>query len=197
MIIIIIFYITPEFLHYQYPRRNSGFYDENCARMDQGKAWPPNAPGARKLKMIFSSKLKIQILTSTPENNTHILGEQMHSSNEITQRCPQRHATPTSKYQFFEKHGKQYHEHGLRRWDCCQTSREGCRGCHSLKWKHPDKTKSPWGRFTILDLVTTEALALLGFSHAPVIAPLLNLCQVLVTECSNSRSVCRLTNNCQ
>ena len=32
----------------------------------------------------------------------------MHSSNEVTQRCPQRQASPTSKYQFFERHGRQY-----------------------------------------------------------------------------------------
>ena len=28
----------------------------------------------------------------------------------------------------------------------------------------PDKTKSPWGWFTVLDLLTTKALVLLGFS---------------------------------
>ena len=32
----------------------------------------------------------------------------MHNCNEITQRCPQIHVSPTSKYQFSERHGKQY-----------------------------------------------------------------------------------------
>ena len=50
-----------------------------------------------------------------PENNTQGFGEQMHSSNEATQRCPQRHASPTSKYQLFERHERQYHVHGFRR----------------------------------------------------------------------------------
>ena len=30
--------------------------------------------------------------------------------------------------------------------------------------KTSDKTKSPWGQFTVLDLLTTRALVLLGFS---------------------------------
>ena len=30
----------------------------------------------------------IHQLISTPENNAQGLGEQMHSSNEVTQRCP-------------------------------------------------------------------------------------------------------------
>ena len=61
-----------------------------------------------KLKMTFSSR---------PTHRRRILKdrEQMHSSNEaVTQRCPQGQASPTSKYQFFERHEKQYHARGLR-----------------------------------------------------------------------------------
>ena len=82
-----------------------------------------------KLKMTFSSRLP------TPENNAKGLGEQMHGSNETTQRCPQRNAAPTSKYQFIERHGRQYHARGLRRWAFCQTSRQECRGWDQRKWK--------------------------------------------------------------
>ena len=64
----------------------------------QDKAWPPNAPGARE------AEYDIQRQTPTPENNTQGLGEPMHNSNEAAQRCPQRHASPTSKYHFFERH---------------------------------------------------------------------------------------------
>ena len=39
----------------------------------------------------------IQQQTITLENNTQGLGEQIHNSNEVTQRCPQRNALPTSK----------------------------------------------------------------------------------------------------
>ena len=68
-------------------------------KSDQGKACPPNGgPGAREAENDIPQQ------THTPENNTQGLGEQMHSSNEATQRCPQRHASPTSKYQFFERH---------------------------------------------------------------------------------------------
>ena len=69
---------------------------------DQGKDWPPNKPGAQE------AAGDIQQLTPTPENNTQRLGEQMHNSNKVTQRCPQRHASPTSsKYQFSEINKKQ------------------------------------------------------------------------------------------
>ena len=58
----------------------------------------------------------------TLENNAQGLGEQMQNSNEVTQWCPQIYVSQTSKYQFPERHGKQYHAYGLRRCACCQTS---------------------------------------------------------------------------
>ena len=73
-----------------------------------GTAWLPNTPGAREAEGDIQ-----QLMTLTPENNTNGLGEEMHNSNEVT--CPQRHASPTSKYQLSERHEKQYHAHGLRR----------------------------------------------------------------------------------
>ena len=72
--------------------------DTTTRKSDQVKAWPPNTPGARE------AEDDIQQLTPTPENNTQGFGEQMHSSNEATQMCPQRLASPTSKYQFIERH---------------------------------------------------------------------------------------------
>ena len=83
--------------------------DTTTVKSDQGEAWPLNTPGARE------AEDGIQQQIPTPENNTQGLGEQMHSRNEATQRCPQRHASPTSKYQFFERHGRQYPAHGLQR----------------------------------------------------------------------------------
>ena len=79
--------------------------DTPTRKPDQGKAWPPNTHGAQEAEPVRSP---------TPENGTEGLEEQMHSSNETTQRCPQRHASPTSKYQLFVRHGRQYHEHCLR-----------------------------------------------------------------------------------
>ena len=64
-----------------------------------------NTPGPREAEDI------IQQQTTTPENKTQGLEEQMRSSYEATQRCPQRHASPTSKYQFFERHERQYNKH--------------------------------------------------------------------------------------
>ena len=61
-------------------------------KTNQGEAWPPNTPGSREVEDDIQKK------THTPENNTQGLGEQMHSSNEATQRCPERHASPTPKY---------------------------------------------------------------------------------------------------
>ena len=68
----------------------------------------PNTPGAQE------AEGDIQQLTPTPENNTQGLGEQMKNNNEVTQRCPQVYVSPNSKYQFSERHGKQYQATGLR-----------------------------------------------------------------------------------
>ena len=59
---------------------------------DNGKAKPLNAPGAQE------AEDDIQQLTHALENNTQGLREQMYNSNEVTQRCPQRYVSPTSKY---------------------------------------------------------------------------------------------------
>ena len=83
--------------------------DTTTTNSDRGKAWPPNTPGARE------AEDDIQQQTITAENNTLGLAEQMHSSNKATQRCPQKQASPTSKYQFFESHERQYYAYGLRR----------------------------------------------------------------------------------
>ena len=67
-------------------------------------ACPPNASGARE------AEDGIQQQPPTSENNSQGLGGQMQKQHEATQRCSQRHASPTSKYQFFERHERQYHE---------------------------------------------------------------------------------------
>ena len=82
--------------------------DTTTRNSDQVKAWPPYTPGAQE------AEGDIQQLTPTPENNTQGLGEQMQNSNEVTQRCPQIFVSPTSKYQFSERHGKQCNAHDLQ-----------------------------------------------------------------------------------
>ena len=67
-------------------------------------------PGAREHR-----RSGVRQQTPTPENNTQGLGEQMQSSIEATQRCPQRYASLTSKYQFFQRHVRQYRALGIRR----------------------------------------------------------------------------------
>ena len=50
-------------------------------------------PGHR-IHLALRSWSDIQQLTPTPENNTQGFGEQMESSNEVTQRCPQIYVSP-------------------------------------------------------------------------------------------------------
>ena len=76
-----------------------------------------------------------QQLTPKPENDTRGLGEVMHNSNKVRQRCPQGQASPTSNYQFAERQEIQYHAHGLRRWACCQTLCQGCLSWDQREWK--------------------------------------------------------------
>ena len=87
----------------------------------------------------------------------------MQNSNSVTQMCPHIYVSPTSKYQFSERHGEQYHAHGLRMWDCCQASRQGCRGYSTSSDRNPRqgqvtmlRVHSPWS--------TTKALVMLWFS---------------------------------
>ena len=79
--------------------------DTMTRKSDQGNAWPKNTPDAQE------AEDDIQQQTPKLEKNTQGLGEQMQSSNEATQRYPQRQASTTSKYQFFERQGRQYHAH--------------------------------------------------------------------------------------
>ena len=58
--------------------------DTTTRNSDRGKDWSPNTLGARE------TEGDSQQLTRTSENNTGGLGEQMHNSNEVTQRCQQR-----------------------------------------------------------------------------------------------------------
>ena len=53
--------------------------------------------------------MALEKLKISKENKGLGLGEEMQSSNEATQRYLQRQASPTSKYQLFERHGRQYH----------------------------------------------------------------------------------------
>ena len=75
--------------------------DESTKRyLGREKPFPPDAPGARKADgeshpLIFSSGW-----LTTQEYNTQGLGSQMYNSNEVTQKCQQRHSSPTTKYQF-------------------------------------------------------------------------------------------------
>ena len=71
--------------------------DTTARKSDPGKARSPKTPAARLAEDV------IQQQTPTPENTTQGLGEQMHSSNEATQRCPQSQASPITKYQYFER----------------------------------------------------------------------------------------------
>ena len=87
----------------------------------------------------------------------------MNSSNEATQRCPQRHASPVSKYQFVERHERQYPHMVFEAEPAVKLGKENIEVGTSANGTQ-DKTKSPWGGFTVLDQLITKAIILLGFS---------------------------------
>ena len=92
------------------------------------------------------------------------VGEQMHDSTEITQLYPQRFASPNTKYQFSGRHDWQYHEHGLRKWACCQTSRHARMSRLGLvRMENPrQKQVTLLGGFPVLDLKVAG-----GCKHRP------------------------------
>ena len=84
------------------------------------------------------------------------------------------YVTPSSKYQFSERHGKQCHAQGLETELAAvehhaKDVEVGIAGIET-----PDKTKSPWGWFTVLDQLTTNVLVGIWY-HAPVISSSLTL----------------------
>ena len=78
-------------------------------------------------------------------------------------RGVQRHASPTSKYQFFEN---TVDDTTHMVFECQPAVKLHNKNIEVLTCANgnPDKTKSQWGGFTVLDLLTTKALVLLGFS---------------------------------
>ena len=104
---------------------------------DQGKAWPPNTPGAREAE----DDIQQQIPTS--ENNTQGLGEQMHISSEAIQRCPQRHPSPTSKYQLFENTGDNK-THMVFDGEPAVKPPQRMSRLRLAQMETPDMTKTPW-----------------------------------------------------
>ena len=67
----------------------------NMTSMTQQKTMDRAKPGTEHTRSSRSWRWH-SAADPTPENNTQGLKEQMHSSNETTQRCPQRHDSPTS-----------------------------------------------------------------------------------------------------
>ena len=51
----------------------------------------PTVPDAREAEGVSIQPIPTQ------ENNTQGVGAQMHNSNEVNQRYPQKHSSPTSK----------------------------------------------------------------------------------------------------
>ena len=124
--------------------------DTATRNSDQGKAWPPNTPGAQE------AEDDIQQQTPTPKNNTHGLGDQIHSSNEVTKVHNEVHIHQfqntiflrdtrdiTTHMVFEDKLVVKLHAKNIE----VGTIANGT----------PDKTKSPWGGFTVQDLLTTIA----------------------------------------
>ena len=102
-----------------------------------------------------------QQLTPTLENHTPGLGQQMHNSNEVTPRCPQSHASPTSKYQFSARHEKQYHA-----FECELAVKLHAKDVNAETSANgkPRQDQATMRGFTVLDLLTPKSLLSLGFS---------------------------------
>ena len=144
---------------------------------------------------------KMKTFSSRPPHRRTILKDWenkcIHGSNEATQRCPQRQVSPTSKYQSLRDTGD-------------NTTPMVFEGEPALKLQAKNvKVGTSSNGNLRQDQFTMERVGSPGSTnhyilsfvriqhHAPVIAPLLNPCQVPVKGGSNCRSVCWLANNCQ
>ena len=109
-----------------------------------------------------------------------------------------RHASPTLKYQFFERQGRQYHAHDLRRWACIKLHAKNVKvgTCTNRNARQDQVTV---GRGDNPASTHQYCLSFVNIQHhAPVIAPQLNLAKSLLWEAATAcRSVCWLANNCQ
>ena len=119
--------------------------------------WPPNTPGAQE------AEGDIQQLTPTPKNNTQGLGEQMQSRNEVTQRYLQIYVSPTSNTNFLTDTGNNTTHMVFEGELAAELPAKDVEVGTNSDRNH-DKTKSPWRGPTVLDLLMTKDLVLLGFS---------------------------------
>ena len=112
----------------------------------------------------------------------------MHNINEETQRCPQRYTShhiqnPSSLRNTRNSTTYMVIEGSLLLNFTPRMSRLGL-----VRMKTTDKTKSPWGEFTVLDLLTLTPQCCYDSYHLSVLAPLLNPSQIPDKGGSNSRS---------
>ena len=102
---------------------------------------------------------------STPENSSSSIIRRTNTKlqRRYTEVCKNIRFT-TSKYQFSETLGKLYSGTWSLKVSFISNVQPGMSRLGPARIETPDKTKSPWGGFTALDLLTTKALVLLGFS---------------------------------
>ena len=131
--------------------------DTTTRKSDQGKAWPPNTPGAQE------AEDDIQQKTPTPENNTEGLGDkclvatkQHRGIHKETLHQPQNTISlrdtrdNTTRIVFEFEPTVKLHSKNVE----VETSGDG----------NPRQDQVTMGGFTVLDLPTTNALVMVGFS---------------------------------
>ena len=165
--------------------------DTTSRKSDQGKGWPPNTQGARE------AEDDIQQQTHAPENNTQGLVEQMHSSNEATQRYPHRQASHQNTNSLRDMGDNTTHKVFEGGPAVKLLTKNIQVGTIANGNPRQDQNHHAWIGFTVLDLLTTHSLSFVRIQyHAPVTTPLLNPSQVPVKGGNSNRSICLLANNC-
>ena len=82
----------------------------------------------------------------------------MQNSIEETQRCPQIYVSPTSKYQFSERHGKQYTTHMVFEGELAVKLHVKDVEVGTSSNRNPRHNQVTIGiAYTVLDLLTTKA----------------------------------------
>ena len=145
-----------------------------------------------KLKMAFSSRPPHRRTI-----NTQGLGEQMNSSNEATQRCPQRHAHQPQNTNSLRDTGDNTTHMVFEGQSVVKLHAKNVK-IRTRANGNPRQEQVTMGRVDSPGSTNHQSLSFVRIQyHAPVIAPLLNSSQVPALGGSNSRSVCYLGNNCQ
>ena len=119
----------------------------------------------------WEAEYGIQQQTPTPENNTQGLGEQMQSNKESNTEVSTKSRFTNLKIPIIWETRETIPRRRSSKVSLLSNFTPRMSRLALPQMETADKTKSPWGGLTVLDLLTTKAFVLFGFCTSDCITP--------------------------